>query len=314
MAHRLPRQRDIGLADYLIGNLFGGRNATGGKRHLFRRKSFIVGAQPGLVGERGVEVDIERSRRAGEVGNLSSHITVGRIEAHTVCYDIVDSAPRRRHRCRLKDCPYRKILGSGYVVVGLDQPRSKSRTEPAGIVGTHTHRIGSVGGEACHGIAGGRDCLFGLDLIKGVTHLYGVALGTGDRRPGYGQLVESSLTGLDIGRGAKAHHGLRERYDTIGNGYRRIVPGQIGRGISNGNIDRRNGLLGNRRSYRCRKGGIARRDRERGCGIGVAHREGLRLHIIGTRARGEAGKIDVFGLDIPRACYLYIAEILTQCT
>ena len=30
LTHRLPRQRDIGLAGYLIRNLFGGRNATGG--------------------------------------------------------------------------------------------------------------------------------------------------------------------------------------------------------------------------------------------------------------------------------------------
>ena len=80
--------------------------------------------------------------------------------------------------------------------------------------------------------------------------------------------------------------------------------------IGHRDIGRGDRLPDGGRRDRSRKSGIARRDRERGCGIGVAHREGLRLHIIGTRTRSKTDKIYVTGLDIPRARYLYIAEIL----
>ena len=85
---------------------------------------------------------------------------------------------------------------------------------------------------------------------------------------------------------------------------------QVRGGIGHRDIGRGDRLLDGGRRDRCGKSGIARRDRERGCGIGVAHREGLRLHIIGTRTRSKTDKIYVTGLDIPRARYLYIAEIL----
>ena len=84
---------------------------------------------------------------------------------------------------------------------------------------------------------------------------------------------------------------------------------QVRGGIGHRDIGRGDRLLDGGRRDRCGKSGIARRDRERGCGIGVAHREGLRLYIIGTRTRSKTDKIYVTGLDISRARYLYIAEV-----
>ena len=173
-------------------------------------ETFVVGPQFHLIRETGIERSINRGRCGGKVLGLGNQGAFGRVDAHTVSNDIIDGTPRHGHRGRLKHRSHGKILRSGDIIVGLDQPRSKSRTVTAGIVGTDAHRVCRIGGKPRHGVARRRNGLLGFNFIEGVTHLYGVALGSRNGIPGHRQGVEGGGSGLDVVGSAKADNRLGE--------------------------------------------------------------------------------------------------------
>ena len=66
----IPRHLEFGLAGYLIGYIFRGRDATGYDRNLFGGETFIIGPESYFITPGRVETGIDRRRSAGYIPGL----------------------------------------------------------------------------------------------------------------------------------------------------------------------------------------------------------------------------------------------------